>query len=347
VRPATIARVLRSGLEESVHLGHVAVCDADGRLVAWAGDPRRVVFARSTMKPLQAAVSLAAAREDLPDHELAVVCGSHNGEPVHVRAVRAVLARAGLGPSALRCPPGWPLDRQTMARALRPRRELHECSGKHAGMLLACVRAGYDVASYPRPGHPLQRRVLRAVRAAAGLDAVVVGVDGCGVPVHGMPLAALATLFARLVRPERLGALAAPVARAVAAMRAWPYLVAGRGRVDTVVMEAVPGIVVKGGAEGLACAALVDAGLAVAVKVEDGGDRAAGPALLRVLAQLGAVDPAADPRLAALARRPVRGGERVVGEVASDLALRRPGNSGGRRPRNIPGKRANAPRGGR
>ncbi|HWO70889.1 MAG TPA: asparaginase [Actinomycetota bacterium] len=336
MRPATIARVLRSGLEESVHLGHVAVCDADGRLVAWAGDPRRIVFARSTMKPLQAAVSLAAAREDLPDQELAVVCGSHNGEPVHVRAVRAVLARAGLGPSALRCPPGWPLDRETMARAFRPRRELHNCSGKHAGMLLACARSGYDLASYPRPGHPLQRRVLRAVRSAAALDAVVVGVDGCGVPVHGMPLASLATLYARLARPERLGALAPRVARAVAAMRARPYLVAGRGRVDTTVMETVPGVVVKGGAEGLVCAALLEPGLGVAVKVEDGGDRAAGPALLRVLAQLGWADPAADPRLAPLARRPVRGGERVVGEIASDLALRRAGNRRGRPPRNIP-----------
>ncbi len=336
MRPATLARVRRSGLEESVHLGHVAVCDADGRLLAWAGDPGRVVFARSTMKPLQAAVSLAAARGDLPDPELAVVCGSHNGEPVHVRAVRAVLARAGLGPSALRCPPGWPLDREASVRARRPRRELHNCSGKHAGMLLACVRAGYDLASYARPGHPLQRRVLRAVRSAAGLDDVVVGVDGCGVPVHGMPLASLATLYARLARPERLGRLAAPVARAVGAMRAHPYLVAGRGRVDTAVMEAAPGVVVKGGAEGLACAAVLAPGLGVALKVADGGARAVGPALLRVLAELGAVDPTADPGLADLLRRPVRGGERVVGEVAPDLVLRRAGNRRGRRPRNIP-----------
>ncbi|HXF73958.1 MAG TPA: asparaginase [Actinomycetota bacterium] len=323
MRAAVLARVLRSGLEESRHLGHVAVCDADGRLVAWAGEPARIVFARSTMKPLQAAVSLTVAREDLPEDELAVICGSHNGEAVHVRAVRAVLARAGLDPSALRCPPGWPLDRQAMVRARRPRRELHNCSGKHAGMLLACARAGYDLGSYPRRGHPLQRRVLRAVRAAAPGD-VVVGVDGCGVPVHGMPLASLATLYARLSRPDRLGRLAAPAARAVAAMRARPYLVAGRHRVDTAVMEAVPGLVVKGGAEGLVCAALLDAGLGVAVKVEDGGDRAAGPALLRVLARLGALDPA-DPRLAALARPPVRGGERAVGAIVSDVVLRRAG----------------------
>ncbi|HVH53114.1 MAG TPA: asparaginase, partial [Actinomycetota bacterium] len=156
-----LARVLRSGLEESVHLGHVAVCDVDGHLVAWAGDPHRLVFARSTMKPVQAAVSLGAIGDGLGDDLVAVMCASHNGEPVHVAAVRRLLRAAGLGLSALRNPPGWPLDPRSMARAGRPRRVLHNCSGKHAGMVAGCERRGWDLEGYRSAAHPLQRRVYR------------------------------------------------------------------------------------------------------------------------------------------------------------------------------------------
>lgn len=318
-----LARVVRSGLEESVHFGHVAVCDAAGRLVASAGDPGRVVFARSCMKPLQASVSLAALRdEDLPVPMLAMMCASHNGESVHVRTVSSLLRRSGLGVSSLRCPPDWPLDAGARARARSPRRVLHNCSGKHAGMVAASASAGWGLETYLRPSHPLQRRVVKAVLLATGLARVHVGVDGCGAPVHGMPLASMATLFARMARPERLGSLGAEVARATSAMRAEPYLVAGRNRTDTALMREVPGLVVKSGAEGLACAAVLETGLGVAVKVEDGSDRAAGPALIRALELLGALDAQALARLDPFVRRPVTGGGRVVGELSADLRLR-------------------------
>ena len=124
----------------------------------------------------------------LPDREVAVMCASHNGEPVHLGAVRALLERASLGPEALQTPPDYPLDRDEMARAQHPNRVFHNCSGKHAGMLLACVRAGWDVETYRRRSHPLQRRVRSAVERATDLEDLVIGVDGCGVPVHGMPL---------------------------------------------------------------------------------------------------------------------------------------------------------------
>lgn len=319
---APLVRVVRSGLEESVHLGHVAVCDTDGRLLAWAGDPQRLVFARSSMKPLQASVSFAVMRdEDLPVPMLAVMCASHNGEEVHVRTVAALLRRFGLGVSALACPAVRPLDATARARARSPRRVLHNCSGKHAGMVAASRAAGWDLATYLRPSHPLQRRIGRAVLRATGLRRVEIGVDGCGVPVHGMALAKMAMLFARLARPDRLGDLAPEAARAISAMRAEPYLVAGRNRTDTAVMREVMGVVVKSGAEGLACAALLEPGLGVAVKVADGGERAAGPALIRALSLLDAVDEAALERLDRFARRPVFGGGRRVGETAADFVL--------------------------
>lgn len=318
-----LVRVTRSGLEESVHLGHVAVCDARGRLVAWAGDPSRAVFARSCMKPLQATVSLAAIGDlPLPDRESAVMCASHNGEAIHVRAVRALLRRAGLDAEALRNPPGYPLDPDTMARSRRPSRELQNCSGKHAGMLLACVRAGWNPATYLRAGHPLQRRITRAVSAASGREHLEMGVDGCGVPVHGMPLRAMATLFARLAHPARLGSLAPFAERAVDGMRAEPYLVGGRGRLDTDLMVATTDVVAKEGAEALTCAGVLSSGLGVAVKISDGGWRATAPALIHALRQMDAIGDAEVAHLAAHARPPVLGGGRRVGEMTAIFDLR-------------------------
>ncbi len=316
-----LVHVIRSGLVESVHLGHVAVCDADGRLVAWAGDPKRPVFARSCMKPLQAAVSLKAIDEPMPDREVAVMCASHNGEPIHVGAVKAVLKRAGLGPDALRNPPDWPLDPEAMASAHLKHRLFMDCSGKHAGMLLACVRAGWDTDTYMRSSHPLQRRVLRAVLRATDLEGVTVGVDGCGVPVHGMPLRSMATLFARLAEPERLGDLGSDVDRAVEAMLAEPYLVGGRHGWDTEVMKVTGDVVAKCGAESLECAAILPSGLGVAVKIEDGGDRAGAPAVISVLRQLNSLSSAQARELTPFGEPEVMGGGKPVGRLESVFQL--------------------------
>ncbi|MGH2636604.1 MAG: asparaginase [Actinomycetota bacterium] len=322
--PAPLVRVVRSGLEESIHLGHVAVCDADGRLLAAAGDPHRPVFARSSMKPLQAAVSLRRIDADLPDDLVAVMCASHNAEPPHVRAVRRLLRAAGASEGSLRCPPALPWRPEDAARASRPRRIFYNCSGKHAGMVSACVGAGWPVETYLDVAHPLQREILRAVRRATGVDRPLLGVDGCGVPVFGLPLSAMATLFARFTRPRRLGALAATTALAVRAMGAHPFLVAGTGRTDSELMRVAPGVLSKGGAEALHCAALRDRGVGVAVKVADGGERASGPAMLRALDLLDAFTPAQRAELEPRFRRPVLGGGRPVGEIVSDFRLRRP-----------------------
>jgi L-asparaginase II len=319
-----LVRVRRSGLDESLHLGDVAVCDARGRLVAWAGDPARPVFARSCMKPLQATVSLSAIGDvPLTDREVAVMCASHNGESVHVRTVRSLLRRGALDADDLRNPPGFPLDPDAMAHAGRPSRLLQNCSGKHAGMRLACARSGWDGPTYRRASHPLQRRILRGVTAASGRERVTIGVDGCGVPVHGMPLRAMATVFARLARPERLDALAPFAERATAAMRAEPYLVGGRRRLDTDLMTVAPDVVAKEGAEALVCAGVRSSGLGVAVKVADGGWRATAPALIHVLREIDALSDRDLRALAAHAAPAVLGGGRPVGELSVVFALNR------------------------
>jgi L-asparaginase II len=301
----------------------VAVTDAHGRLLAWSGDPDRPVFVRSCTKPVQAAVSLTAIglEEGLPDAQVAIACASHDGTPMHLRAVRGLLRRGGLTEADLRTPPDRPLDPAAAARAGAPRPVCHNCSGKHAAMLLACVRRGWATPSYRSPGHPLQRRVLDAVRLLSGEEPHV-GVDGCGVPVHGLPLRAVATMYARLATPEAQGDVAAAVTRALAAMRARPELVGGVTRDDTLVTTHVPGVVMKEGAEALDCAVHLPSGTGIAVKVADGGYRAAGPAIVAVLDQLGLVPASARRPLAGVGRPAVRGGGRPVGHVEAVVALR-------------------------
>lgn len=319
--PAVLARVVRSGLEESVHVGSVAIADGSGRLLRFAGDPSRVVFTRSTSKPLQAAVSLqrVGSGASLSDRELAVMAASHTGEAVHVETVRDLLARAGLGEEALACPPALPADADASRSAAGPAPIFHNCSGKHAGMLLACVRSGEETGSYQEPDHPLQRQVTDLLEVAAGGEPSAVGVDGCGMPVHAFPLHSLATAFARLADPAGHG-LPSEASVVAAAMRAEPYAASGRGRVCGALMAAVSGLVVKIGAEGLVCAVLLDRELGVAVKIEDGAPRARDAALLRVLGLLDAVE-GTDLSLGRFARPPVLGGDRPVGEVLARFDL--------------------------
>jgi L-asparaginase II len=318
-----LARIVRSGLEESVHLGSVAICDADGRLIASAGDPDRLVFARSSMKPLQASVSFSRVDEALPSDLIAIGCASHNAEPEHVRAVRRLLRGGGLTPGALRTPPDVPARHEDARDVARPKPIFHNCSGKHAAMLRACAAQGWPLETYRERTHPFQRAVRTAVVHATGVERPEIGVDGCGVPVFGLPLRAMATLFARLARPERLGRLAPLAARAVGAMRAHPHLVAGTGRTDTALMTTVPGVLSKGGAEALFCAAILEEGVGVAVKIADGGERAAGPVMIHALDLLGAIGERELEALGPVARRPIIGGGRPVGEIEVAFTLRR------------------------
>ena len=289
--PEPLVQVVRSGLVESVHLGDVAVCDAAGRLVASIGDPDTMAFARSCMKPFQAAVSLSAIDVPVPDTEVAVMCSSHNGEPVHVRAVRSLLRRGGLSADDLKTPPARPFDVEALIRTRKPSPILHDCSGNHAGILVASARAGWSIETYRSKRHPHHRRLLPLIRELSDAEPVV-GVDGCGIPVHGLPLRAQATMWARCAETSDPF-----LRRAIDAMRSEPYLVGGRDRDDTAIMQAAPDLAVKEGAEALDCAVSMSAGLGVAVKIADGGYRAVGPATVAVLGELGLLSASARRRL--------------------------------------------------
>jgi L-asparaginase II len=295
VSAGVLAEVVRGDLVESIHLGHLVVLWPQGALSFVVGDPDAVIYPRSSLKPVQAVASLRAGFAPADDGELALACASHNGEPVHVAGVEAILAAAGLDAGALRNTPTLPLyEPEALAwqRAGRgPEPIAQNCSGKHAAFLAACVASGWDTGTYLDPGHPHQRLVADVVAELTEDGAAPhVTVDGCGAPLLSTSLRGLARAFQRLVTaPE-----GTPEARVARAMAARPEMVAGTGRDATDAMRAVPGLIAKDGAEGVYAGAL-PGGTAFAFKVLDGASRPR-PAILAAVLRfaLGIDVPGAD-----------------------------------------------------
>lgn len=305
-----LADVVRSHFREGTHRGSVVVLDAAGSVRTAAGDVRSPVFPRSANKPMQTIGMLRSGLRLADAGDLALVCASHHGEDQHVARVAALLRTAGFAESALRCPPDLPIGaaaRATLLAAGGGRSRIRmNCSGKHAGMLLTCVAAGWPTEEYWHPEHPLQERIRATVEEFTGEQAAAVGVDGCGAPVLAVSLTGLAGAYLRLV-----AGAPGSVERAVAdAMRAHPVLVGGAESPDTRLMAGVPGLLVKVGAEGVLAAALPGVG-AVAVKIDDGAMRAAVPVVVSALRGFGMAGPVLDE----LAESPLYGGGVPVGAV--------------------------------
>jgi L-asparaginase II len=322
-----LAEVERSGFVESRHLGAVAVADADGALLATAGDPDLVVYVRSCAKPFQAMAVRALGVEDalgLGEVALAGACGSHNGEPDHVASVRKVLEAAGLDETALRCPPAMPTDRTARGRVAGPAAVYHNCSGKHAYMLAGSVVRGWVPERYTEPDHPLQAVVGDTLASFAGTPIEHVGVDGCGVPVHALALRGLATAYARL--GARAAAGEEGPAALVEAARRHPFMLAGTGQLDTLLLEASGGrVLAKVGAEAVYGAVDLASGTGLALKVVDGAPRARAAALMAALRALGWLDAAQWEAVLPAATIELHGGGRPVGTVhPAELTLSRP-----------------------
>jgi L-asparaginase II len=310
-----LAEVIRSGFAESRHRGSVVVLGPDDGAVLRAGETTAAAFPRSANKPMQAAGMLSAGL-DLEGKLLALAAASHSGEAFHVAGVREILAGAGLDETALLCPPALPLDEQALRQVLREGGDADRvhmnCSGKHAAMLAACAAARWPTRSYLDPDHPLQREIRLMVEQLSGEPVAAVGVDGCGAPLFALSLTGLARAFRAMVQGEPGSAMR----RVADAMRAYPDWTSGTRRPESALMEAVPGLLLKSGAEGVMAFAL-PGGHAAAIKVEDGAARALPAvtvALLRWLG-VGAADGADDMALERIASVPVLGGGRAVGHI--------------------------------
>ena len=330
-----VVNIYREKLVESAHRVHIAGTDASGRLLYSGGDAERTTFARSAAKPLQAVAVVESGAVDhyrFTSEELALICSSHNGEAYHVALASSMLSKLGLTEDALQCgahDPFYQPAAQALRAAGRTPGALHNnCSGKHSGMLALALRIGADSASYPKLSNPVQKQMLATVAAICGIpeSEIVLGTDGCGVPVFGMPLCRLAVAYARLGNPVSLPAeRAEALGRILEAIRQHPAALAGTGRFDTRLIEVTQGrIVGKLGAEGVFAVTVPGEGLGFAFKVEDGAQRALYPAVVETLAQVGLLSAGEVADLAEFHKPPITNWQgTVVGRIDPDLSINR------------------------
>jgi L-asparaginase II len=316
--------VTRGKEVESTHRVHAAVVGPGDELIGTAGDAEGFTFWRSCAKPFQVIPFIQSGgfdELDWGDEQLAIACASHGGEPEHVALVGRMLSDIGLEEGDLSCGPHEP-STQRGARILResgtrPTRLHNNCSGKHAAMLAAAQHQKWPLKGYELAGHPVQKAILNEVSLWTDIPCtkIVQAIDGCGAVVFGMSLERMARAYSRFAIAAERGDESPKCV--LTAMANHPFLVGGTDRTDSMLIEGTNGKVIsKVGAEGVHCAMIPERGIGIAVKVEDGAQRAQVPALLRLLAELGALPDGPPEGLKSFLRKPVKNtrGE-CVGEV--------------------------------
>ena len=290
--------VVRGNIVESEHWGHIAVVNSEGEVLYSKGNPNKVTFARSSMKPLQAIPIVETGAADtyqLEPADLSLACASHSGEDQHTDRVKTILNKLGLTTESLKCgthPPRW---QETYERLMKSGTEItaeyNNCSGKHSGMLTTAIHMGESLEDYYKTDHPVQKRIIEVISdlTETPVDEIEIGIDGCGVPVHGIPLKNLAFGFAKMANPvsqpeKRKNA----IEQVTSAMMAAPEMVGGTDRFCSDFMRIEEGRMFgKAGAEGVYCIGDLETGLGIAIKIEDGNGRATSPVAVEVLKQLG------------------------------------------------------------
>jgi L-asparaginase II len=297
LKPLEVA-LMRGMAIESRHQVHALVCDSSGRIMHQWGDPELTFFPRSTVKIIQAAAWVSRGRDrgwSIGDDELAIACGSHMAEPGHVEIVKRWLEKLGLPQSSLECGPHEPTHRPSVHALVRAGEEpcpIHNnCSGKHCGLLMACLNAGWPTAGYSNYDHPVQEELRQTMGEFLGFDlkAAPWGIDGCGIPSYSVSLRSLAIAMARTADPSALDSqIQEAIDRISRAIKARPELIGGTENFSSQVVAETEGrVFAKVGAEGVYGAWIPGEGIGVALKCEDGTGRAAEAALGSVLRELG------------------------------------------------------------
>ncbi len=306
-----VATVSRSGLVESVHHGIVVSTDPGGAPVLQRGDVTVPIYPRSSNKPMQA-VAMVRAGLDLEDELLALASASHSGEPFHLDGTRRILASAGLTEADLQNTADHPIHEgereRWLSQGLAPTSVGQNCSGKHAAMLATCVVNGWDTATYRDPRHPLQQAMAATLEELAGERVAAVGVDGCGAPVMAISTLALARAFGRIAA----AAPQTPEGRVANAIRLHPEWLGGTDRDVTALIQGVPGLIAKDGAEAVYAVGLAD-GRGLALKITDGSQRPRAVVAAAALRAMGLTD--VEETLTALEQVPVLGHGEPVGAV--------------------------------
>ncbi|MCJ7696664.1 MAG: asparaginase [Anaerolineaceae bacterium] len=302
-----LLQLSRGDVVESIHYGAFAIVTRSGELVASQGNPGTLSFPRSSMKPLQTLAFLERNGDlfyDLTQEEVAIMCASHSGTDRHIDVIKSMHKKIGLGESDLLCGTHWPIDKKTTAE-MRARNELptayrHNCSGKHSGMLAHAKMRGLSLSDYLSSDHPVQKAILSVVAEMCDLhqEDIQIGVDGCSAPVFALPLQNFAMAIANIcdpvdLEPERASACK----RITTAMTSSPFFIAGPGRLDTLLMEALGNSVIsKSGAEGYQIIGIMPGAfgqgspaLGIAIKMSDGdqGQRAVSAITIYILKSMG------------------------------------------------------------
>jgi L-asparaginase II len=296
--PVPLAYVQRGKIIESVHYGDVVVVDRNDAVIYAQGADDQPVYYRSASKPLQAAAALLAGileQVPLSEEEIAILCGSHSGEAVHVQVVDSLMAKTGVQDSMLQLDPAYPMNFKATEAVIRAgagkSKRFHNCVGKHIAMVLQCIMKGYDISTYYLPTHPVQQWYRQVIGHFCGIDAerVNMGCDGCGVPVFSVPLKNMAASFRKLAMADFPdNAYRKTCTTICEAMMNHPYLIAGEGRFDYILMESLKGrAIAKTGAEGVICIGLPEDGLGVAIKISDGSQRSMECIITRLMDILG------------------------------------------------------------
>jgi len=291
-----VTNVFRGGELESVHAGEAVVLDPNGKSVFQTENSNLMMYARSSVKPFQAYPLVASGAVEtfhLSSRELAVCCASHNAETIHLETVRQIQKRANISEGELMCGAHSPMDEKEAEKLMRDdvkfTANYNNCSGKHTGMLMASKQLGYSLQDYVNPEHPLQQDIVNYIAEQIGRDDIHIGIDGCSAPNFYLSVRELAVLFQHLT-----GANDPVLTQIFNAMTQEPYLVAGRNRFDTVIMQIMQGRAVsKIGAEGVRGFGIQHDGqtYGIALKVRDGSSRGSASMLLTILKYLGWFNP--------------------------------------------------------
>jgi L-asparaginase II len=298
---SVLVKEYRADIMECAHHGHISIVNERGEVTASAGDPAFVTFTRSAAKPLQAIAAIRggiASRFGLSGKEIAIMTASHVAEPEHVEVLESFMQKTGLSETELICAPSYPLNERSKEDVLRhdgsKRRLYHNCSGKHLGVLAYCKMKGYPLEGYADPEHPVQKEIIETVSMMCGIKAeqIVLGTDGCGFPVFGLPLSAMASAYVKLACPDLIAdeATREAVTIITQAMNLHPEMVGGSGRLDSLVLQD-SNIIAKGGFKGVYCFGLKKERLGIAFKVLDGSEEEWGLIVQAILEQTGYANP--------------------------------------------------------
>ena len=289
-----LVEVTRGALVESQHRGAFAICLADGSILKSAGDIQRPIFPRSAIKLVQALPFIetgAAGAYGLGAEEMVLAASSHAGERQHTDRIEAWLKRLGLDAGQLQCGAHKPFSEAARAELLatgKPPTVLHNNnSGKHCAFLTTALFFEEPLAGYLDAHHPVQRRVKATVERAIGraISDPAPALERCGMPAYPVSLTELARGMANLAEWSQRWDTAS--ALLVSSIRRFPELLAGPKRLSTLICRHSDGeIIVKGGSEGVFSGLMPSKGLGLAMKIDDGAQRAADCLLVQLINSL-------------------------------------------------------------